>query len=214
LQARLQGTRLLNKRAKSSHAKLARADYASERLSERVRRAFFAALFLLVAAALPAPLLCSAARLLCDAFRAELKDLYSAENQITKTLPKMAKAAMSPELKTAFENHLQETKGQIQRLEEIFQMLGGSPKGKSCVGMKGVLDEGSEMLQETQEGDVRDAALISAAQRVEHYEMAGYGQDMELSDLMPNSWASPRLLISCSRHSKKRRPRTRSSRTY
>jgi ferritin-like metal-binding protein YciE len=124
---------------------------------------------------------------------AELKDLYSAENQITKTLPKMVKAAVSPELKTAFENHLQETKGQIQRLEQIFQILGGSPKGKPCVGMKGVLDEGSEMLEETREGEVRDAALISAAQRVEHYEMAGYGTVRSYAELLGQSKAAQLL---------------------
>jgi ferritin-like metal-binding protein YciE len=108
-------------------------------------------------------------------FVQELKDLYSAETQITKVLPKMAKAAASNELKTAFEHHLKETEGQIQRLDKVFEILGASPKGKTCQGMKGVLEEGSEMLTETEEGDVRDAALISAGQRVEHYEMAGYG---------------------------------------
>ncbi len=126
-------------------------------------------------------------------FVAELKDIYSAENQITKTLPKLAKAATSPELKTAFENHLQETKGQIQRLEEIFQMLGGSPKGKSCVGMKGVLEEGAEMLEETEEGEVRDAALIAAAQRVEHYEMAAYGTVRSYAELLGQSTAAQLL---------------------
>lgn len=126
-------------------------------------------------------------------FVAELKDIYSAENQITKALPKLAKAAQSPELKTAFENHLQETKGQIQRLEEIFQMLGGSPKGKSCVGMKGVLEEGAEMLEETQEGEVRDAGLISAAQRVEHYEMAAYGTVRSYAELLGQSKAAQLL---------------------
>ena len=105
----------------------------------------------------------------------ELKDLYSAETQITKALPKMAKGASSKELRTAFEHHLKETEGQVQRLEKIFEILGSSPKGKTCNGMKGLLSEGAEMLEETEEGDVRDAALISAAQRVEHYEMAGYG---------------------------------------
>jgi len=114
----------------------------------------------------------------------ELKDLYSAENQIIKTLPKLAKAAVSPELKAAFENHLVETRGQVERLEKIFQMMGGSPKGKSCAGMKGVLEEGAEILQETEQGDVRDAALISAAQRVEHYEMAGYGSVRSYAQLL------------------------------
>ena len=105
----------------------------------------------------------------------ELKDLYSAENQITKALPKMAKAASASELRNVFEAHLKETQGQIQRLERIFEILGKTPGGKSCKGMKGVLEEGSEVLEETAEGEVRDAAMISAAQRVEHYEMAGYG---------------------------------------
>lgn len=110
-----------------------------------------------------------------ELFVDELKDLYSAEKQITRALPKMAKAATSPELKTAFETHLQETLGQIERLERAFQILGKSPKGKVCNGMKGVLEEGAEVLKETQKGLVRDVALISSAQRVEHYEMAGYG---------------------------------------
>ncbi len=108
-------------------------------------------------------------------FIAELKDLYSAENQITKALPKMVKAATSAELKKAFENHLRETEGQVERLMKICSVLGTNPKGKSCEGMKGVLNEGSSMLQEAEEGDLRDAGLISAAQRVEHFEMAAYG---------------------------------------
>jgi ferritin-like metal-binding protein YciE len=105
----------------------------------------------------------------------ELKDLYSAESQITKALPKLAKASSSQDLKTAFESHLEETRTQIERLEKIFKILEMSPKGKTCEGMKGVLKEGSEVLEETEAGAVRDAAMISAAQRVEHYEMAGYG---------------------------------------
>jgi len=111
-----------------------------------------------------------------ELFVDELKDLYSAEKQITKSLPKLAKAATSPELKTAFETHLKETLGQIERLDRVFKILGKSPRGKVCNGMKGVLEEGAEVLEETEKGSaVRDAALISAAQRVEHYEMAGYG---------------------------------------
>jgi ferritin-like metal-binding protein YciE len=105
----------------------------------------------------------------------ELKDLYSAEKQITKSLSKLAEAATSPDLEQAFQSHLQETQGQIDRLDRVFEILGESPKGKMCHGMKGVLEEGSEVLDETEKGAVRDAALISAAQRVEHYEMAGYG---------------------------------------
>lgn len=108
-------------------------------------------------------------------FVEELKDIYSAETQITKALPKMAKASTSEELKTAFEEHLEETEGQIERLDQIFETLGVSPKGKTCEGMKGVITEGEEMLKETEKGDIRDSAMISAAQRVEHYEMAAYG---------------------------------------
>jgi ferritin-like metal-binding protein YciE len=108
-------------------------------------------------------------------FVEELKDIYSAETQITKALPKMVKAASSEDLQSAFQHHLKETEGQIHRLEQIFESLGASPKGKTCDGMKGVLEEGEEMLKETEKGPVRDIALISAAQRVEHYEMAAYG---------------------------------------
>ncbi len=107
----------------------------------------------------------------------ELKDLYSAEKQITKALPKLAKGTTSPELKEAFESHLQETIGQIERLDQIFDIL-GKPKphrAKLCHGMHGVLEEGAEVLEETEKGELRDAALISAAQRVEHYEIAAYG---------------------------------------
>jgi ferritin-like metal-binding protein YciE len=114
----------------------------------------------------------------------ELKDLYSAEHQITKALPKMAKAAESEELKTAFQTHLEETNNQIQRLEQIGQILGKSLKGKTCEGMKGVLLEGSEVLEEIPAGILRDAGAISAAQRVEHYEMAGYGAVREYALLL------------------------------
>jgi ferritin-like metal-binding protein YciE len=108
-------------------------------------------------------------------FLEELKDLHSAETQITRALPKMAKAASSTELRAAFEHHLKETEGHVQRLDKIFDSLGVSSGRKTCEGMKGVLEEGSQMLRETEEGEVRDEALISAAQRVEHYEMAAYG---------------------------------------
>jgi len=108
-------------------------------------------------------------------FIEELKDLHSAEKQITKTLPKLIEAATSPDLKQAFENHLQETEGQIERLDRAFEILGTPAKDKTCDGMKGILAEGAEMLHETKAGDIRDVALISAAQRVEHYEMAAYG---------------------------------------
>jgi ferritin-like metal-binding protein YciE len=106
----------------------------------------------------------------------ELKDLYSAEKQITKALPKLVKAATSEELKEAFQSHLEETEGQIERLEQIGEILGKKLTGKTCDGMKGVLSEGDEIVEDTDKGtSVRDAGLITAAQRVEHYEMAGYG---------------------------------------
>jgi ferritin-like metal-binding protein YciE len=114
----------------------------------------------------------------------ELKDIYSAEKQITKALPKMAKASTSSELRAAFESHLQETLGQIERLDEIFETLSKSARGKVCHGMQGVLEEGAEVLEDTEKGDVRDAALISAAQRVEHYEMAAYGCVREYANLL------------------------------
>jgi ferritin-like metal-binding protein YciE len=114
----------------------------------------------------------------------ELKDLYSAEKQITKALPKMAKAAVSQDLKSAFESHLEETQGHVERLDKIFETLGKSPRGKTCHGMQGLLEEGSEMMGELEKGSVRDAGLISAAQRVEHYEMAGYGSVREFASLL------------------------------
>jgi ferritin-like metal-binding protein YciE len=119
-----------------------------------------------------------------ELFLDELKDLYSAEKQITKSLPKLAKAATSPDLKQAFQSHLEETKGQIERLDRAFEILGKSPKGKMCHGMEGVLEEGSEVLEETEKGALRDAALISAAQRVEHYEVAGYGSVREYARIL------------------------------
>ena len=114
----------------------------------------------------------------------ELKDLYSAEKQIVRALPKIAKAASAPELQEALLGHLEETKGQIVRLEKIGEIVGKKLTGKTCVGMKGVLEEGSEVLEDTDKGVVRDAALISACQRVEHYEMAGYGSAREFSKLL------------------------------
>ena len=114
----------------------------------------------------------------------ELKDLYSAEKQIVRSLPKLAKAVTSPDLKQALLDHLEETRGQVSRLEQIGQLVGKRMTGKSCVGMKGVLEEGSEVLEDTDKGPVRDAALISAAQRVEHYEMAGYGSAREFAKML------------------------------
>jgi len=114
----------------------------------------------------------------------ELKDLYSAEHQIVKALPKIAKATTDPQLKAALESHLQETEGQVARLERIGEILSKNLKGKTCDGMKGVLTEGSSVLEEIEAGDVRDAGIISAAQRVEHYEMAGYGAVREYAILL------------------------------
>jgi ferritin-like metal-binding protein YciE len=105
----------------------------------------------------------------------ELKDLYNAENQLVKALPKMAKAATSEELRAGFEEHLEQTKGHVSRLEEIFEAMEESPKGKKCKGMEGLITEGSEMIGEDPGDEELDAGLISAAQRVEHYEIAGYG---------------------------------------
>jgi ferritin-like metal-binding protein YciE len=105
----------------------------------------------------------------------ELKDLYSAEKQILQALPRMAKKAKNAQLKQAFELHLEETQKQVERLDQVFEMLGKSPRGKKCKGMEGLLEEGKEMMQEEMEPEVMDAALIAAAQRVEHYEIAGYG---------------------------------------
>jgi len=105
----------------------------------------------------------------------KLKDLYSAENQIIKALPKMIKAASSPKLKAGFEQHLQQTRNQVERLEKIFEELDESPKGKKCKGMEGLIEEGKELMEEDAEPEVLDAGLIAAAQHVEHYEIAGYG---------------------------------------
>ena len=110
-----------------------------------------------------------------ELFVDELKDLYSAENQLLKALPKMAKAATSAELKAGFEEHLEQTRGHVTRLETIFKSLEESPNGKKCKGMEGLIKEGSELIEEDPGDEELDAGLISAAQRVEHYEMAGYG---------------------------------------
>lgn len=114
----------------------------------------------------------------------ELKDLFSAENQLLKALPKMAKAASSHELRTGFEKHLEQTKVHVQRLEEIFESLDESPKGKKCVGMEGLVSEGSKVTEEGFKDAVLDAGLICAARRVEHYEMAAYGAACEIAKVL------------------------------
>jgi ferritin-like metal-binding protein YciE len=105
----------------------------------------------------------------------ELKDLYSAENQIIKALPKMAKAASSDELRSAFEEHLEQTHQHSERLERICELLDVTPKGKKCVGLEGIIEEGKDLMSQNVEPAVLDAGLIAGAQKVEHYEMAGYG---------------------------------------
>lgn len=114
----------------------------------------------------------------------EIKDLYSAENQLIKALPKMAKAASSPELKKAFESHLKETKNQIARLEKMAQLLDEKPKGPKCKAMEGLLEEGSELMDEEEDPELLDAGLICAAQKVEHYEIASYGTLKAWADLL------------------------------
>lgn len=114
----------------------------------------------------------------------ELKDLYSAETQITKALPKLVEAATNSALRQAFESHLEETRNHVTRLERIFEGLDESPKGKTCEGMKGLLKEGDERAGEKGDSDVLDAGIISAAQRVEHYEIAGYGSARTYAELL------------------------------
>lgn len=114
----------------------------------------------------------------------ELKDLYNAENQLVKALPKLAKAAASEELRAGFEEHLEQTRGHVSRLEQIFKSLGENPKGKKCKGMEGLVEEGSEIIKEDFEDSVKDAGLIGAAQRVEHYEIAAYGTVKTFADTL------------------------------
>ena len=114
----------------------------------------------------------------------ELRDIYNAENQLLKALPKMAKAASSGELKDAFEKHLEQTKTHVERLEEVFEEIGEKPKGKTCKAMKGLIEEGSEILHEDGEESVIDAGIIVAAQKVEHYEIASYGSVRTFAQLL------------------------------
>ncbi len=114
----------------------------------------------------------------------ELKDLYSAENQLTKALPKMAKAASSDELREAFETHLKETEEHISRLERIGRQLGESMKGKKCKAMAGLIEEGKEIMEEDAEPSLLDLALIGAAQKVEHYEISAYGTARTLAEIV------------------------------
>ena len=124
-----------------------------------------------------------------EALVEEIRDLYNAEKQLTKALPKLAKAATNDELREAFESHLEETEGQVTRLERVFELLDEKPRGKHCAGMAGIIEEGSDTMQEDMEDSVMDACLIASAQRAEHYEIGAYGtciawaEALELSEV-------------------------------
>jgi ferritin-like metal-binding protein YciE len=126
-------------------------------------------------------------------YTSELRDLYNAETQLLKALPKMAKAASSEELRDAFKKHLEQTKGHVERLDEVFEELGESPKGKTCRAMKGLIEEGSELLEEDGDESVLDAGIIVAAQKVEHYEIAGYGSARTFAHLLGQNKAAELL---------------------
>jgi ferritin-like metal-binding protein YciE len=124
-----------------------------------------------------------------ELFLHELKDLLSAEKQLVKALPKMAKGASSEALRTAFEEHLEQTKVHVERLEKVFKTLDKAPRAEHCKGMEGLIEEGADLLEEEGADAVKDAALIAAAQRVEHYEIAGYGTARSLAELLGNEEA-------------------------
>jgi len=128
-----------------------------------------------------------------DLFVDQLKDLYNAENQLIKALPKMAKAASNPELQQAFTTHLEETRQHAERIEQVLDKMGEKAKGKKCKAMEGLLEEGKEMMDEDAEPEVMDAGLIAAAQRVEHYEIAGYGCVRTYAKLLGNEQAAKLL---------------------
>ena len=123
----------------------------------------------------------------------ELRDLYNAETQLLKALPKMEKAASSEELKSAFAKHLEQTKSHVERLEQVFDELDEKPKGKTCHGMKGLIEEGSEILKQDGDDSVLDAGIIVAAQKVEHYEIAGYGSARTFAHLLGQNEAAELL---------------------
>lgn len=114
----------------------------------------------------------------------ELKDLYSAESQMITALPKMAKAATNNELRMDLQDHLEQTRMQRDRIDQMFQHLEGTPKGKKCVGMEGIIKEGEEVLSEDMQPEVKDAALIASAQKAEHYEISGYGTAATYADML------------------------------
>ena len=128
-----------------------------------------------------------------DAFLDELKDSYDAEKQLTKALPKLAKAASTPKLRAAFESHLKETEGHIKRLEQVFASLGERPKGKHCDGVAGIIEEGKSVMEEDFDETTMDACLIAAGQRAEHYEMAAYGTLVAWAQAMGHNEAASLL---------------------
>ena len=123
----------------------------------------------------------------------QVKDLYSAETQLVKALPKMEKAASDPDLKAGFRTHLEETKVHVTRLEEVAGLLDASPRGLSCKAMKGLVEEGAEAIKEEAEPSIKDLALIAAAQKVEHYEISGYGTARALAEAIGNRQAAKLL---------------------
>jgi ferritin-like metal-binding protein YciE len=124
-----------------------------------------------------------------DLFLDEISDLYDAEKQLTKALPKMAKAASSEQLREAFEEHLTQTEGHVERLDQIFESLAQKSSGKKCAAMAGLIKEGDELAGDTEETAVRDAGLITAAQKVEHYEIAGYGSARAHAEILGHTEA-------------------------
>lgn len=125
-----------------------------------------------------------------DLFQDELFDIYDAEQRLTKALPKMADKASNPQLAKGFEDHLEETEGHVRRLEKVFESLGIKPKKEKCEAMTGLIAEAEELIKHTSEGSVRDAAMITAAQKVEHYEIATYGSLIALADALGHAEAS------------------------
>lgn len=128
-----------------------------------------------------------------ELFLGELRDLYDAEKQLTKALPEMAKAASADELREAFTEHLEQTKGHVERLEQIFEALGEKGTGKKCAAMAGLIKEGNEVVDDSDESAVRDAGLIAAAQKVEHYEMSGYGSARTHAEILGKKRAASLL---------------------
>ncbi|MEE7545879.1 ferritin-like domain-containing protein [Xanthomonas sp. Kuri4-1] len=129
-----------------------------------------------------------------DLFIHELSDIYSAEKQLTKALPRLARASTNPELAAAFETHLEETQGQIERIDQIVEVLGIRLKRIKCAAMEGLVEEGKEVIDEVEKGPVRDAALIGGAQKVEHYEIASYGTIAAIAKQLDYTDALPLLL--------------------